>query len=71
MDRLAARNPQATYACVNLGEAYAPPVIAARSLCLDADIGEVLGKLAARLGARAHSLESGSRRAYCRSYHAF
>lgn len=49
--RLAARNPQATYVCVNRGEAYAPSEIAARSRCLDADIGDVLAKTAARLGA--------------------
>lgn len=49
--RLAARNPQATYVCVNRDEAYAPSEIAARARCLDADIGDVLAKTAARLGA--------------------
>ena len=32
----------AQYACVNLGEAYAPGEIAGRAICIDGDIGEVL-----------------------------
>ena len=36
------RNPMAVYACVNLGEAYAPGEIAGRAICIDGDIGEVL-----------------------------
>ena len=36
------RNPMAVYACVNLGEAYAPGEIAGRAICIDRDIGEVL-----------------------------
>lgn len=36
------RSPNAVYACVNFGEAYAPKEIADRSLCIDADIAEVL-----------------------------
>ena len=42
---MTAENPKAVYACVNLGEAYAPKEIADRSLCIDGDIGEVLKKL--------------------------
>ena len=38
-------NPDATYVCVNLGEAAAPKEIAERSICVDADIGEVLNGL--------------------------
>lgn len=38
-------NPNAVYACVNLGQAYAPAEIAARSICVDADIGGVLTAL--------------------------
>ena len=38
-------NPDAVYACVNLGQAYAPKEIAARSVCLDADIGKILSAL--------------------------
>ena len=36
------RNPMAVYACVNLGEAWAPREIMDRSICIDGDIGEVL-----------------------------
>ncbi len=37
--------PDATYACINLGEAYAPREIEAKSICINADIGSVLKKL--------------------------
>ena len=43
--RMTAENPKAIYACVNLGEAYAPGEIANRSICIDGDIGEVLKKI--------------------------
>lgn len=39
---MTARNPRATYACVNYGEAVCPREIAKQSICIDADIGEVL-----------------------------
>lgn len=42
---LTSQNPQAVYACVNRGEAFAPQEIAARSICIDADIAEVLSQL--------------------------
>lgn len=38
-------NPQATYACVNLGEAKCPGEIAYQSICIDADIGGVIDAL--------------------------
>lgn len=38
-------NPDAIYACVNFGQAYAPREIAERSICLDADIGRILSAL--------------------------
>ena len=38
-------NPDAIYACVNLGEAAAPREIAGRSICIDADIGSVLKQM--------------------------
>ena len=44
---MAAENPRATYACVNLGEAVAPAEIAERSVLLDmgaAEVIEALGK---------------------------
>lgn len=39
------QNPQSVYASVNLGEAVCAEEIADRSICLDADIAEVLRKL--------------------------
>ena len=39
------RNPRAAYVCVNQGQACTHPEIAARSLCLDADIGRLLEKI--------------------------
>ena len=38
-------NPDAVYACVNYGEAYAHPNIRDRSILIDADIDQVLGDL--------------------------
>lgn len=38
-------NPNATYACVNYGEAIAPHEIEAKSICINGDIGEVLDEL--------------------------
>lgn len=38
-------NPDAVYACVNLGEAFAPGEIGERSICIDADIGSVVSRL--------------------------
>ena len=43
--RMTAQWEDARYACVNLGEAMAPPEIAAKSVCLNADAAEVLQKL--------------------------
>lgn len=37
--------PDAVYACINLNEAYAPREIRNNSICIDADIGEVLNKI--------------------------
>ena len=39
------QNPRATYACINWGEAYCPREIQRQSICIDADIGEVLTAL--------------------------
>ena len=44
--RMTARNRNAVYACVNYGEAACPDEIAERSICIDGDIGELLGKIA-------------------------
>lgn len=43
--RMTAQWPDAAYACINLGEAYAPREIAAKSVCINADIGAALAQL--------------------------
>ena len=40
--QMTARNPNATYACINFGEAVVPREIADKSICINADIGEIL-----------------------------
>lgn len=40
--RMTAKNPNAIYACVNLGEADAPSEIEGQAICIDGDIGEIL-----------------------------
>ena len=37
--------PDATYACLNYGEAYAPEEIVKKSICINDDIGEILNQL--------------------------
>lgn len=44
--QLTAANPQATYVCANLGQAGCPDQIARQSICVNADIGELLAGLA-------------------------
>lgn len=43
--QMTAKNPNATYACINQGQAVCPPEIEQRSICMDADIGQVLHSL--------------------------
>lgn len=43
--KMTAENPNAVYACVNLGEAFCPDEISERSLCIDGDIAELLKML--------------------------
>ena len=43
--QMTAENPRAVYACVNFGEAFCPEEISGRSICLNADISEVIGLL--------------------------
>ena len=45
--RMTRQWPQAVYACLNRGEAEAPPEIADRSICIDGDVGELLEQLTA------------------------
>lgn len=39
------KNPNALYACVNYGEAFAPGELAGRALCIDCDIGQAVSRL--------------------------
>lgn len=43
--RMTARNPNATYVCINQGQAVCPQGIETRSICMDADIGQSLQTL--------------------------
>ena len=43
--QMTARNPRATYACINYGEAVCPKEIRDQAICIDGDIGEVLNLL--------------------------
>ena len=43
--RMTRDNPQATYVCINAGEAFAPREISKQSLCIQGDIGEVLQRI--------------------------
>lgn len=51
--RMTARNPRATYACINLERALCPEEIAKRAICIQADIGETLARLAHPSGDKA------------------
>jgi len=41
-------NKNATYACINYGEAFCPEAIEDRSICIDGDIGNVVELLKSR-----------------------
>lgn len=43
--QMTAANPKAVYACINYGEAACPGEIVHQSICIDADIAEVLKQL--------------------------
>ena len=43
--QMTAANPRATYACVNLGEAYAPRELERQSILIDAGASEVIARL--------------------------
>lgn len=40
--QMTAKNPNATYACVNKGQAVCPPEIRHKSICLDVDISKIV-----------------------------
>lgn len=43
--QMTAKNPNATYACINSGEAICPTEIEKQSICINGDIGEILSGL--------------------------
>ena len=43
--QMTAQNPNAAYACINQGQAVCPQEIEKQSICMDADIGQVLQNL--------------------------
>ena len=43
--QMTAKNPEVTYACINQGQAVCPQEIEQRSICMNADIGQVLQSL--------------------------
>lgn len=43
--QMTAKNPRATYACINKGEAVCPKEIERQSICIDGDIGDILEKM--------------------------
>ena len=43
--QMTAKNPNAIYTCINQGQAACPPEIKKQSICMDADIGQVLHSL--------------------------
>ena len=43
--QMTAQNPDATYACLNYGEAVCPEDIKKQSICIDGDIGQVIEEL--------------------------
>lgn len=43
--QMTAKNPDATYACINYGEAYCPKQIEKRAICINGDIGETINSI--------------------------
>ncbi len=39
---MTAREPEAVYACINVGEAVCPHEIEDQAICIDGDIGKVI-----------------------------
>jgi len=42
---MTAKNPKAIYACINQGQAVCPQEIERQSVCMNADIGQILQNL--------------------------
>lgn len=43
--RITYHNPRAVYACINLSDAYCPREIQKRAICIDSDIGKIIGQI--------------------------
>ena len=43
--RMTYHNPRAVYACINLSDAYCPREIQKRAICIDSDIGKIIGQI--------------------------
>ena len=43
--QMTAKNPRATYACINRGEAFCPAEIADRAVCINGDIWDILARI--------------------------
>lgn len=43
--QMTAKNPNATYVCINQGQAACPQEIEQQSVCIHADIGQILQSL--------------------------
>lgn len=43
--QMTAANDRAVYACINYGEAFCPQAIENKSICINADIGEMIEQL--------------------------
>ena len=43
--RMTYHNPRAVYACINLSDAYCPREIQIRAICIDSDIGKIIGQI--------------------------
>lgn len=43
--KMAAENPRSTYICINKGESDCPKEIEERSICINGDIGEIIGRM--------------------------
>ena len=46
--RMTAKNPNATYVCINQGQAVCPQEIERQSICIDTDIGDTLSVIAGK-----------------------
>ena len=46
--QMTAKNPNATYVCINQGQAVCPQEIKKQSICIDTDIGSIINQIAIR-----------------------